>query len=108
MRFYDKVGYGIPTYLGDDVWSDNIIERAYYGEVLSVSRSAPESDKVNDDVSLSNRIRIFADAFALQNFAHIKYVSWAGALWTVTSVEVESPRLILSLGGAWNGKRPTS
>lgn len=108
MRFFDKVGYGIPTDLGDGVWSDSITERTYYGDVLDVTRSNEPSDKVNDDIRLQNRVSIVADAFAFENFAYIKYVSWMGSLWTVNSVTVERPRLLLSLGGAYDGKRPTS
>lgn len=107
MRYCDTVGYGIPTDRGDGVWSDSITERTYYGDVLSVTRYLETSDKVNDDVRLTQRISIVADAFAYENFSFIKYASWMGSLWTVTSVEVERPRLLLSLGGVYNGRRPT-
>lgn len=108
MRFFDKVGYGVPGTPVDGVWSDAITERTYRGEVLNALSSTEPSDKVNADVRLQNRISILADAFALENFSHIKYVSWMGSLWTVQSVEVERPRLVLSLGGVYNGPRPTS
>lgn len=106
MRFFDKVGYGISTNLGDGVWSDSITERSYYGDVLDVTRSLEPSDKVNDDIRLQNRISIMADAFALENFSDIKYVSWMGSLWTVNTVTVERPRLLLSLGGVYDGPVP--
>lgn len=107
-RFFDKVGYGVPSQPVDGVWSDNITERAYYGEILDTTRFNQESDKVNDDIRLTQRISILADAFALENFSNIKYVLWMGTAWTVTSVGVERPRLILTLGGVWHGQRPTS
>jgi hypothetical protein len=106
-RFFDKVGYGLTGEIVDGVWSDSITERAYYGDVLSTLRSFEGSDKVNDDIRLQNRISIVADAFALENFSNIKYVSWMGSLWTVNSVDVERPRLVLSLGGVYNGPSPT-
>ena len=105
-RFFDKVGFGFPGEVVDGVWSDSITERAYYGDVLSVTRSMEESDKVNDDFRSQNRISIVADAFALENFALIKYVSWMGVLWKVPSVNLERPRLILNLGGVYDGPRP--
>lgn len=107
MRFYDKVGYGIPGELVGGVWTDSITERDHYGEVLKAMSSLEPSDKVNDNVRLQNRISIVADAFALENFSTIKYVLWTGTRWTVQSVEVERPRLILSLGGVYNGPVPT-
>lgn len=107
VRFFDKVGYGTPSELVNGVWTDSIIERDHYGEVLKTVSSIEPSDKVNDDIRLQNSISIVADAFALENFSLIKYVSWMGTLWIVTSVAVERPRLILSLGGVYNGPIPT-
>jgi fructose-1,6-bisphosphatase/inositol monophosphatase family enzyme len=105
-RFYGKIGYGVSEEAVAGVWSDVITERAYYGDVLSDLRSNAAAEKVNDDVRLQNRISIVADAYALGNYIQIKYVEWAGFLWTVNSVDVERPRLILSLGGVYNGPRP--
>jgi hypothetical protein len=107
VRFFGKVGYSIPTPPVDGVWSDDITERTYKGEVLDDLRSIEESDKVNENIRLQSRISILADDFAFENFSHIKYVSWMGSLWTVNSVKPERPRLLLSLGGVYSGKRPT-
>jgi len=106
-RFFDNVGYGIPAGTVDGVWSDSIVEQAYYGDVLDTATSTEEADKVNDDIRLQQRVSILADAYALENFSRIKYVSWMGSLWTVISVKVERPRLLLSLGGIYNGPRPS-
>lgn len=106
-RFFGKVGYAVPGELVNGVWSDSITERAYYGEVLNETRSHDESEKVNDDVRLSQRISIVADAYALGNFSDIKYVEdEAGTLWTVRSIELKRPRLILSTGGVYHGTTP--
>jgi len=104
-RYYGKIGYGVSEETVPGVWSDEITERAYYGDILNDLRSLSASEKVNDDVRLQNRISIVADAYALGNYLQIKYVEWAGFFWTVQSVDVERPRLILSLGGVYNGPR---
>ena len=105
-RFYAKVGYSLPgTHVGG-VWKDNIVERALYGSISRAGSSLQPSDKVNDDVRLQNRISVMADAFALENFSLIKYVYWMGTAWTVDSVEVNRPRLILSLGDVYDGPKP--
>lgn len=106
-RFYGKVGYEKPGTVTKGIWTADIIERDHQGDVLDAARSLEPSDKVNDDFRLQNRISIVADAFAYENFAYIKYVSWMGVLWEVTSVKVERPRLILALGGVYHGKRAT-
>ncbi len=106
-RFYGKVGYGVTVETAPDVWSDVIIERDYYGDVLSDTASFEESDKVNNDVRLSSRISVVADPYSLGNYSNIKYVIDAGGVyWAVTSVEPQYPRLILSTGGAYNGIKP--
>lgn len=106
-RFYGKVGYGMSVETAVDVWSDVIVERSYYGDVLNETVSQEESDKVNNDLRLSSRISVVADPFALGHFSDIKYVvDEGGVFWTVTSVEVKKPRLILSTGGIYNGPKP--
>jgi hypothetical protein len=103
-RFYGKIGIELPGTLVGGVWTANIEERDYYGDVLSATRSLEPSDKVNDDYRSQDRISIMADAFALEHIAKIKYVSRHGINWAVISVQEERPRLILSLGGVYHGK----
>lgn len=106
-RFYGKVGYGLPIEPVDGVWTDNIVERDHYGDLLVATRSLEPSEKVNDDIRLQNQVSIMADAFAIENFSLIKYVLWNGNRWTATTVTVEYPRLKISLGGLYNGPTPT-
>lgn len=89
-----------------DVWEDVITERTYGGEKLRDSRYFAQGDSVLGQVSFQTRISVLADAYALENFTAIRYVEWAGARWTVTSVSVERPRLILVLGEVYNGPGP--
>ncbi len=107
-RFYGEVGYGISAEDPSDsgVWVLAITEISYFGDVVRNTRRLDEGEGLNRDISVQNSISILADAFAFENFAFIKYVKWNGVLWTVTSVEVRSPRLLLSLGSVYNG--PTS
>lgn len=105
-KFYGAVGYATPTNTAPGVWEDVITERDYYGDVVRNVRKLDENEKVNADISVQNSISIVADEYASGNFFAIRYVSWAGTLWTVTTVEVQSPRLLLRLGGVYNGPRP--
>ncbi len=104
-RFFGVVGYGSSTEIESGIWSDVITEREYYGDVTYTQRRLQEADKLNDDIVTSNAISIVADAYAYENFVDIRYVEWAGTLWTVDTVEVQSPRLLLRLGGVYNGPR---
>lgn len=107
-RFYGEVGYGnsVETPPGSGKWVDEIIEFPYKGNVIRNTRQLEKVDKVNENIVISNSISIVADQYAIDHFFNIKYVRWAGVLWTVPTVEVRTPRLILSIGGVYNGPTP--
>lgn len=105
-KFYDVVGYGAATEVSAGVVDDVITEISYYGDVIRNSRRLQEGEKVNSDLSVGNSISIVADAYANEHFFAIRYVKWAGTRWIVENVDVQSPRLILRLGGVYNGPTP--
>lgn len=107
-RFFGEVGYSeaVETPPGSGNWVETIVEQEYYGDIKRADRNLGSDDKVNPDVIVTNTIEVIADAYATGNFLNIKYVRWAGRLWTVTSVRVEAPRLILDIGGVYNGPTP--
>lgn len=105
-KFYGKVGYGLTVEAAAGVWQDTITERSYYGDVVRNSRKLDTGEKVNGDITVGNSISILADAYANEHFFAIRYVQWAGTLWIVSDIEVQSPRLILRLGGVYNGPTP--
>lgn len=105
-RFSGKVGYGVTVETAPGVHEDQIHERSHFGDVVRNSLKFREGESVNNDLSVSNSVSIVADAYANEHFHAIRYVQWAGALWSVSEIEVQSPRLILRLGGVYNGPRP--
>lgn len=106
-RFYGIVGYGdtVESLDSPGVWDDVITEKQYYGDVIKNTKNVDNGDKVNDNVSVGNAISILADQYAINHFFKIKFVVWENACWEVSSVEVRSPRLILSLSKLYNGPR---
>ena len=109
MKFYGIVGYcETVEETGDRKgnWSDtNIVERKYFGDVLRNTRKWDKSanDSANDDLNVNNSFSIVADAYAYSHFFAMKYIEWMGAYWKITNVEVQRPRLILTVGGVYNG-----
>ena len=102
MRYYGKVGYCTTVEVRPGVWDNNhIVERFYSGDVLRYSRRYQTADKVNDDLEISNQISILADPYAYEHFSEIRYVYWMGVKWKVPTVEVEYPRLKLTVGGVY-------
>lgn len=105
MKFHGKIGYaGVTVETAPGVWVDGIVEKDKYGDVIRNTRTLQDGAKVNDDLTVSNSISIVADAYDNLNFFAIRYIRWAGACWEVRTVTVQSPRLILELGGVYHGQ----
>lgn len=104
-KFFGSIGFAEQqTETSPGVWEESIIEREYYGDLIRNIRRLQSGDKVNDDVNVTNEISIVSDPFANENFHSMRYVEFMGAKWKITSVEVQYPRLILTIGGVYNGK----
>jgi len=106
-RFHGAVGYNHGSIeQKPGVFVESIVERNYYGDIVRNTRQLRESgESINNDLTVGNSISILADAYAGEHFHAIRFVEWAGTLWDVEDVSVQGPRLILRLGGVYNGRR---
>ena len=102
-KWFGKIGFAETKETSPGVWSEEIVGHEYYGDVLRNSRRLQASDKLNDDINISNEISIVADPFANNNFHSMRYIEFMGAKWKITNVEVKYPRLVLTIGGLYNG-----
>ena len=102
-KWFGVIGYAETVETEPGLWVEQITERQYYGDVVRNTRRLQTSGSVNDDINISNEISIVADPFANQNFHAMRYIEFMGTRWKITSVEVQFPRLILSIGGVYNG-----
>lgn len=103
-KFCGLVGYGYTTETKRDVHEDETVEKKYYGDVTRNTRKWETGLDINDNLVVNNQISILADPYAYDHFFAIKYVEWMGTFWKVMNVEVQRPRLILTLGGVYNGR----
>ena len=102
-KFHGRVGFGEQAETASGVWTEEITEYSYYGDVLQNSRGLREGEQVNPDVTVGNSISIVADAYAREHFFAMRYVEWAGVRWVVSNVDVQPPRLVLRLGEVYDG-----
>ena len=86
------------------VWKEILTERRYYGDVLSNSRRWDQNGgySLNDNLVINNRISVVADRFANANTGAMKFVRWLGDTWEITNVEIQYPRIILTIGGQYH------
>lgn len=102
-KFYGEIGYAETVETSPGVWTDRIITRNYYGELIRNSRRLQTADQLNDNINIANEISILSDPYANDHFHAMRYVEFNGTRWKITNVEVRYPRLILTTGGVYNG-----
>lgn len=105
-KWFGKIGYAIQEESEPGLYVDKIIERDYYGDLVSDRRRRQTQSNVLDEINLSNIISILADPFAYNNCSCMAYAEIMGARWKITEVEVQPPRLNLTIGGVYNGNTP--
>lgn len=107
MRFSGVVGYAVSTETVPGIWTDVVTEKTYFGNVVTNSRRLEPPPMVppeaNSGISLSNSFSIVADADAYENYLNMRYVIWEGVYWTITDAAIQRPRIVLTIGGQWNG-----
>ena len=103
-KWHGVIGYVETVETKPGVWAPQTTERVYTGDVIrGNTRWAPSSESTNDDLNVNCQISILADPFARHHFSSMKYIEFMAAKWKITIVEPQHPRLILSIGGVYNG-----
>lgn len=102
-KFHGTLGYVQTEETAPGVWEDVVTERTCKGDILRNVQNLETADQLNPNLNINNRFSVVADTYALNNLPHIKYITWQGTSWSVGSVEIKRPRLILSVRGAYNG-----
>lgn len=105
-KWCGRIGFAENVENEPGVWVLQITERTYYGELVSNRWKRQNSGNVNDDIRILNDISIVADPYATEHYSQIVYAELDGVKWRVTDCDVQYPRLILTMGGVWNGESP--
>lgn len=101
-KFHGAIGYVSTEKTAPGVEQEVITERNYYGDIIRNTKRLEGGEGLNDNLTINNQISVVGDDFAYGNFGAIRYVTWMGSKWKVTNIEVQRPRLILSIGGVYN------
>ena len=104
-KFYGPIGYAETVEEKPGVWVEKIVERMYSGDLGRNTRSLQTVDQLNDNINIANEISIIADPYAYDYFHLMRYVEFMGTKWKIKSAEVKYPRLILTVGGVYNGEQ---
>lgn len=102
-KFYGKIGFVKVSETAPGVYRPKEVLKSYKGDLLNLVNRWEPGENTNDELVLNNRISIVADSFAYQNIGAMKFVEQYGSRWKITAAEIQRPRIILSVGGVYNG-----
>lgn len=102
-KWYGAIGFAESSETAPGVYKESIIVRNYFGDLIRNTRRLQSTEYLNDDIVINNEISIVADPYANNHFHSMRYAEFMGAKYKISSVEVQPPRLVLTLGGLWNG-----
>lgn len=102
-KFHGAIGYALDAETKPGVWEQVVTEKVYRGDVVLNQQRWQSTEQVNDTHNIDNSISIVADPFAYANIGHMKYIVWMGEKWKIQSLSVVRPRIVLQIGGVYNG-----
>ena len=102
-KFAGTIGFITQVENKSGLYENETVERSYTGEILQDVRRWNNVEKINDDITLGNRFSIVADGYIFDNMYAMRYMIWRGVRWSITKVELQTPRIILTVGGVYNG-----
>lgn len=106
MKFSGMIGFVKTEEVRKNIYQEVVVEKHYKGDLLRKSKRWQSGDQPNDDITINHSISIVANQYAYENLHEIKYVVYRGVPWKVTSITDEKPRIVLDVGGVYNGDRP--
>lgn len=106
-KYYGKVGFAVPTEPSSGVIVEKIFGREYFGDVIKFGRRLQTGGSLNDNLVITNTISVYADPYITDNIEAIRCAEYMGKMWKVDSIDVDYPRITLTLGGIYNGTPST-
>lgn len=107
MKYCGNIGFSRTVETAPGVWTPTVTLKRYYGEVQRAARKTQAGQGVNDSLRMNQVLSIVADPFANENLFAIAFAEFMGVRWKVTDVEVQYPRLLLTLGGRYHDESKT-
>ena len=97
------IGYALVEETQPGVWDENISEKKYFGDLIIDNRRIVDKSEINDNINISNNISIVSNSFMSDNMAFMRYITFMGSKWKISSLDIKPPRIIITIGGLYNG-----
>lgn len=102
-KWYGVIGYVEQVQTAPGVWTEEPVERKYFGDIIQMSLMHQSAGQVNDNINISNTFSIIADPYADAHLGSMRYLIYKGTKWKITNIKDQYPRLLLTVGGVYNG-----
>lgn len=100
-KYYGHIGFATQVESEPGIWTDVIERRPYKGDILRSGRRYEASENINDNFTITNSFSIISDAFLYSHIPAMRYIEYLGTKFKITSVEIERPRVNISVGGVY-------
>ena len=97
------IGYALAVETQPGVWTENVTEKKYYGDVVRDNRRIVDQGEINGSINISNNISVLSNTFMLENLSYMRYIIFSNSKWKIGSVDIKPPRIEVTLGGVYNG-----
>lgn len=108
-KFFGQIGFAVTTEPDPinhpGVFLDDVVERDYFGDIIRNNARWDSASQANDNFNLDCQFSILLDPFAEQNCQKIVYIKHLGERWKVKTINLQYPRLLLTVGGIYNGEQ---
>lgn len=102
-KFHGSIGFSVIQETSPGVFQDEIVDREYSGNLIRNTRRYEKGESANDNLLLNNQFSILGDIFTYENYPSIRYIKYLDVKWKVTNIEIQRPRILLTVGGVYNG-----
>lgn len=105
MKYYGTIGFWKKDVeIRPGVTRPQIVPREYTGDILDNRQRWIPTEYQNDNLKINIRLSIIGDLYLNENISSVKYATYMGEKWKVSSIDTTKyPRVILELGGVYNG-----
>lgn len=102
-KYFGKIGFAVNVETSPGINTEQIVEKEYFGDVLKFGRRLQQGGEIHDGIEITNVISILGDPYAVDNIAAMRWAEYLGKKWKISTVDIDYPRMSLTLGGLYNG-----
>ena len=109
-KYSGMLGYVMPAKEDPPgIWKPSaVVEKLGRGDLFGQTINNEDVGGLSDGITINNQLSIIMDPFVNKNLESLKYVILYGTRWEIKSMTINRPRVILTLGGVYNGEYPST